>query len=228
MTRSTDTTTPGRARPLGPARIVALVLVGLAVLGLAYLRFGPDDHAVSVPKGAHAGDLILKRSTYGTEKGNYVADVGTLVVPENRADPKSRLIALPVTRIRARSEHPASRSSGSRAGPGSATCTSRRRAASPTTATSSSSATGASTARSGSTVPRSSRRSSTRPTCSAESALPPGPMRSAPAPTGSRTTASTSPATRFRSGSTTSRPHARRSATAASTSSARAPARARR
>ena len=34
------------------------------------------------------------------------ADCGTLVVPENRASSKSRLIALPVTRILARSSHP--------------------------------------------------------------------------------------------------------------------------
>ena len=34
------------------------------------------------------------------------ADCGTLVVPENRASSKSRLIALPVTRILARSPHP--------------------------------------------------------------------------------------------------------------------------
>ena len=106
MTRSTDTTTPGRARHLPPGRIAALVLVGLAVLGLAYLRFWPGDGAVSVPKGAQAGDLILKRSSYDTEQGSYVADRGTLVVPENRADPGSRLIALPVTRIRARSDQP--------------------------------------------------------------------------------------------------------------------------
>ena len=44
--------------------------------------------------------------TYATEKGPYRADCGTLVVPENRADPRSRLIALPVTRILARSSHP--------------------------------------------------------------------------------------------------------------------------
>ena len=106
MTRSTDNKPSGRARVLGPARIAALALVALAALGLAYLRFGPDGGAVFVPKGAEAGDLILKRSSYETEKGSYVADRGTLVVPENRADPASRLIALPVTRIRARSEHP--------------------------------------------------------------------------------------------------------------------------
>ncbi|HZX53970.1 MAG TPA: alpha/beta hydrolase, partial [Ilumatobacteraceae bacterium] len=40
---------------------------------------------------------------YPTEVGNYKADCGTLVVPENRDDPASRLIALPVTRIHARS-----------------------------------------------------------------------------------------------------------------------------
>jgi pimeloyl-ACP methyl ester carboxylesterase len=44
--------------------------------------------------------------TYPTEKGGYRADCGTLVVPEDRADPRSRLIALPVTRILARSSHP--------------------------------------------------------------------------------------------------------------------------
>jgi hypothetical protein len=95
-------------RLLGPARIVALVLIALAALGLAYLRFSPDAGSVSVPKGAHAGDLgRLHSCTYATEKGSYAADCGTLVVPENRADPQSRLIALPVTRIRARSAHAA-------------------------------------------------------------------------------------------------------------------------
>lgn len=90
-----------------PARIVALVLIALAVLGLAWLRFRPDADAVSVPAGAKAGDLFLESGSYETEKGTYKADIGTLVVPENRADPDSRLIALPVVRIRAGSEHPA-------------------------------------------------------------------------------------------------------------------------
>jgi pimeloyl-ACP methyl ester carboxylesterase len=44
--------------------------------------------------------------TYPTENGGYRANCGTLVVPENRADPRSRLIALPVTQILARSSHP--------------------------------------------------------------------------------------------------------------------------
>jgi pimeloyl-ACP methyl ester carboxylesterase len=94
-------------RILTPARIVALTFIGLLVLGLGYLRFSPGSGSVSVPKGAHAGDLTLKPCHYDTENGSYAADCGTLTVPENRADPQSRLIALPVTRIRARSAHPA-------------------------------------------------------------------------------------------------------------------------
>ena len=90
-----------------PARIVALVLIALVALGLAYLRFASGPGSVSVPEGAKAGDLILEECTYATEDGGYSADCGTLVVPENRADPASRLIALPVTRIRARSDRPA-------------------------------------------------------------------------------------------------------------------------
>jgi hypothetical protein len=46
-----------------------------------------------VPEGAKAGDLVLAPYTYATEGGDYDADCGTLVVPENRADPRSRLIA---------------------------------------------------------------------------------------------------------------------------------------
>lgn len=94
-------------RTFSPARIIALVLIALSVAGLAYLRFTPEAGSVSVPRGAQAGDLALEPCSYATEKGSYAADCGTLVVPENRADPRSRLIALPVTRIRARSDNPA-------------------------------------------------------------------------------------------------------------------------
>ena len=90
-----------------PTRIVGLALLGLVVLGLAYLGLARDSDPVSVPRGAMAGDLLLERCDYETEDGSYAADCGTLVVPENRADPQSRLIALPVTRIRARSADPA-------------------------------------------------------------------------------------------------------------------------
>jgi pimeloyl-ACP methyl ester carboxylesterase len=93
-------------RIYSPSRIVALVVIGVMLLGLAYLRFAPGAAAVSVPQGAHAGQLTMHACTYATEQGAMPADCGTLVVPENRASSKSRLIALPVTRILARSSHP--------------------------------------------------------------------------------------------------------------------------
>jgi uncharacterized membrane protein YdfJ with MMPL/SSD domain/pimeloyl-ACP methyl ester carboxylesterase len=95
-----------RKRVLTPSRIVGLVLIALVVLGLGYARTASGDHRVSVPAGAKAGDLTLKPCSYATDKGSYAADCGTLVVPENRTDPQSRLIALPVTRIHARAAHP--------------------------------------------------------------------------------------------------------------------------
>jgi pimeloyl-ACP methyl ester carboxylesterase len=87
------------------ARIVAFAVMTLLVVGLLYLRFAPGGESVSVPPGARAGDLILRPCTYPTENGSYAAECGTLVVPENRAKIGSRLIALPVTRVRARSDH---------------------------------------------------------------------------------------------------------------------------
>ncbi len=88
------------------SRIVAIALLGLATMGLAYLHFTSGEDRVSVPPGAHAGQLNLHACRYATEGGSYGADCGTLVVPENRHEAGSRLIALPVTRIRARSAHP--------------------------------------------------------------------------------------------------------------------------
>src|SRR5918996_3151902 len=88
-------------------RIVALAVIGMLILGLGSLRFAAGDSPVSVPAGAKAGDLTMQPCTYTTEAGALPADCGTLVVPENRADPQSRLIALPVTRIGASSANPA-------------------------------------------------------------------------------------------------------------------------
>jgi len=86
-------------------RIVALAVIGVLVVGLVYLRVGGEER-VSVPAGAKAGDLILHDCTYPTEAGDLPADCGTLVVAENASEPGSRLIALPIVRIRARSDEP--------------------------------------------------------------------------------------------------------------------------
>ncbi len=97
---------PQRPRAFTWARIVALVVIGVMLFGLTYIGFAPGDAAVSVAQGAHAGQLTMHPCTYAAEKGAIRASCGTLVVRENRADPRSRLIALPVTRILARSSHP--------------------------------------------------------------------------------------------------------------------------
>jgi pimeloyl-ACP methyl ester carboxylesterase len=95
-----------RTRHLGGARILALALISLTTLGLAYLHFSAGDDSVAVPSGAQAGQLKLHSCHYATEDGGKGADCGTLVVPENRHDAHSRLIALPVIRIRAHSAQP--------------------------------------------------------------------------------------------------------------------------
>jgi pimeloyl-ACP methyl ester carboxylesterase len=95
-----------KTRIFTPVRIVALTLCAVLVFGFLLFRFAPEGQSVSVPQGARVGDLILKPCSFPTEAGSYAADCGTLVVPENRADAQSRLIALPVTRIPARSDQP--------------------------------------------------------------------------------------------------------------------------
>jgi pimeloyl-ACP methyl ester carboxylesterase len=87
-------------------RVIALLLAVGTLLALAYPELSKAP-PLAVPPGTHAGQLInLKPCTFPTEDGGYAADCGTVVVPENRSNPRSRLIALPVTRIRARSPHP--------------------------------------------------------------------------------------------------------------------------
>ncbi|GAB3453502.1 alpha/beta fold hydrolase [Actinophytocola sediminis] len=92
----------GLTRP----RIAALAAVGLTLLGLVYIGL-PGGGTTAVPDDARAGDLNLTPCTYDTEAGTLAADCGTLVVPENRRAPDSKLIALPVTRIRATGANPA-------------------------------------------------------------------------------------------------------------------------
>lgn len=94
-------------RILTPARVAALVVLALMLAWLGYLRFSQATSSVAVPTGASAGDLSLRPCTYATEDGDRPADCGTIVVAENRADPQSPLIALPVIRVHARSQRPA-------------------------------------------------------------------------------------------------------------------------
>ena len=94
-------------RHVTAARVVAVAIIVLLAAGVVVFRAAGAHEAVHVPTGAQSGDLRLHSCHYDTEDGSYAADCGTLVVPENRLDPGSRLIALPVTRVRATGSHQA-------------------------------------------------------------------------------------------------------------------------
>jgi pimeloyl-ACP methyl ester carboxylesterase len=97
---------PHQPRPGTRSRVIALLLAVGMLLALAYPGLSKAA-PLSVPPGTRAGQLVgLRSCTFPTESGSYRADCGTLVVPEDWASPRSRLIALPVVRIRARSARP--------------------------------------------------------------------------------------------------------------------------
>jgi len=67
---------------------------------------GSQETPITVPTGAQAGDLIIEPCTYEAGDVEYAADCGTLVVKENRNNSNSRLIPLPVIRIRSTGSNP--------------------------------------------------------------------------------------------------------------------------
>jgi pimeloyl-ACP methyl ester carboxylesterase len=79
----------------------------ILILTLAACIGSKEPEPITVPAGAQAGDLVgLEACTYEAKDVEYAADCGTLVVPENRSDSDSRLIALPVIRIPATGSSP--------------------------------------------------------------------------------------------------------------------------
>jgi pimeloyl-ACP methyl ester carboxylesterase len=86
----------------GTLTIVAFLIVTMLA------ACGGKQDAVTVPEGAQVGELAGREPCI-YERGDveYAADCGTLVVPENRSKPDSRLIALPVIRVHALGDSPA-------------------------------------------------------------------------------------------------------------------------
>jgi len=78
------------------------------------------------PDGAVAGDFDVVPCVHVAREVEYAAECGTLVVPENRNDPSSRLIALPVKRIPASGEIQAGPIFWLTGGPGSSNMKYRR------------------------------------------------------------------------------------------------------
>lgn len=77
-----------------------MVLVAAAV----WSGCSEEREVIAVPDGALEGDLILEPCVYEARDIEYSAECGLLVVPENRTDADSRLIALPVTKVLATGE----------------------------------------------------------------------------------------------------------------------------
>ena len=88
-------------------RTLLFLTVILTISGLILMACDSSDTSPTVPPGAEPDDLTLEPCTFKTDDGEYDADCGTLVVPENRAKTDSRLIALPVIRVRATGNNPA-------------------------------------------------------------------------------------------------------------------------
>jgi pimeloyl-ACP methyl ester carboxylesterase len=82
------------------------VVIAGVLASLALLRLSGEPDPVVVPGGARAGTLTLEPCEYDGESGSVPADCGTLVVPENAEAGSGRFLALPVTRVRARSDAP--------------------------------------------------------------------------------------------------------------------------
>src|SRR5947208_15293511 len=74
-----------RTKGFGPARIVALALISLTTLALAYLHSSAGNDSVSVPSAAHAGQLKLHPCHSATESGSSRPDCGTLVARPHRS-----------------------------------------------------------------------------------------------------------------------------------------------
>ena len=99
--------------------LLALFFITFLTLFLAACA-GDEEIPITVPDGAQAGDLVdLESCTYERGGVEFAADCSTLVVPENRSDPNSRLIALPVIRVQSTADNPTAPIFWLAGGPGS-------------------------------------------------------------------------------------------------------------
>ena len=83
-------------------------LAVLAILAVCQTGcVGKTETSFSIPLDALAGDLVLAPCEYEAREITYSAECGRLIVPENRSDQGSRMIALPITRIPSTGNDPA-------------------------------------------------------------------------------------------------------------------------
>ena len=84
-----------------------IFISSVLILILMLPACGGKEAPITVPASTQAGDLVgMQPCTYKAGNVEYAAECGTLVVPENRGDPGSRLIALPIIRIYSTGNNP--------------------------------------------------------------------------------------------------------------------------
>jgi len=77
-----------------------IVITIILILVLLTSCKNTEAAPMEIPAHAKAGEFInLASCTYEARDVEYAAECGDLVVPENRHDPNSRLITIPITRI---------------------------------------------------------------------------------------------------------------------------------
>ena len=80
---------------------ISIIAVCIALLSAGHLHALPYPAVVDMAN-AKAGDLVTKTGLLG----DYKADFGTLLVPENRSKENPKLIQLPVVRVHSKSDGP--------------------------------------------------------------------------------------------------------------------------
>ena len=87
--------------------ILALAIVAVITVTISAACSGKQV-SLTVPEDAQPGELVnIEPCDYTSDGDKYAAECGTLVVPENRSKPDSRLIGLPVMRVHALAGNPA-------------------------------------------------------------------------------------------------------------------------
>jgi len=97
-----------------------ILMLSFVLLSLVLAACDVNEEPPIVPEDAQDGDLVgMESCTYETGDDVYAAECSTLVVFENRNAPNSRLIPLPVIRIKATGDSPAEPIFWFNGGPGS-------------------------------------------------------------------------------------------------------------
>ena len=89
-------------------KLIVAILAVVVLLGTVWFVFhGRQAAPLRLPPGASPGLAERTSGSYETKTATYRTDEAILVVHENRNDPASRLIALPIKRIHSSAQQPA-------------------------------------------------------------------------------------------------------------------------